>query len=182
MPYPYPYKFSDWAAYNRPCPDHSGVMTTATSFSIGGLIYWRGFAVAQQGSVGSSTNTSIAKSLIGGAQTSGNAVVTGLYLDSSSGVPPGGNNIVFRLNNGDNSNTNPPNSWKTLIYQWTTSGVTYTQEFDRSSAVATRLSGAYNANDWVWFWSNPGSPSNIPQWNPPENGKLVTWTVTQITA
>jgi len=182
MAYPLPYKFTDWIGFKKNCPDHSGVMTTATAFSTGGFIYWRGFAVAGLNSMGSSTNTSIAKTLIGGAQTSGNAVVTGLYLDSSTSTQPGGNTIVFRLNNGDNGNTNPPNSWVRLTYQWTTNGVTYTQDFERSSASLTRLSGAYSANDWAWFWSNPGSPSYIPQWNPPENGKLVTWTVTQSTA
>ena len=175
MAYPLPYKLFDWSGYNRNCPDHTGVMTTNTYFFLGGQIYWIGWSP----SAGSSTNTSIAKTLIGGTQTSGSAVVTGLYLDSSTATSPGGNNIVFRLNNGDNGNTNPPDSWERLIYEWTTNGVTYTQDFDRSSASLTRLGGAYNANDWVWFWSNPGSPSSVPQWSPPQNNKSVTWTITQ---
>jgi len=178
MAYPLPYKFTDWIGFKKDCPDHSGVMTTDTFALSPPGILWIGWSP----SAGSSTNTSIAKTLIGGAQTSGSAVVTGLYLDSSSSVPPGANNIIFRLNNGDSSNANPPNDWNRLIYEWTTSGVTYTQVFYRSNAALTRLAGAYTVDDWVWFWQNPRSPSSIPQWSPPQNNKSVTWTVTQSTA
>ena len=162
MAYPYPYKFSDWATYNRACPDESGVASMDLNVNLVNREGW------SAGVVGSSTDTSVAKSLIGGAQTAGSAVITGVYgLTTVDGY------VYFVLNNGDNGSVDTPNSWNKLILSWSGGSASYL----RSDATAYgKQSGSYVANDWFWVWIDSGSSTSVP-WSP--NTASVTWTITQ---
>lgn len=161
MPYPYPYKFSDWAGYNRACPDESGVASMNVNGNFLNRTGW------SDGVVGSSTGTSVAKSLIGGAQTSGSAVITGIY-----GLTTGNGFLKFALNNGDNGTTNIPDSWNKLTLSWSGGSAVYM----RSNASVSKQFGQYVASDWVWTWYDSGSSTTVP-WSP--NTASVTWVISQ---
>ena len=160
MPYPYPYKFSDWLGYNRNCPDATGTVTWGiTTFPPNGQGYEAGFH-------GSATGTSISKALIGGVQTSGNAVLTAIRASNLA------NNAVYLyINNGDT--TTQPTLWNKLILTY--SGSIGTFEFKRTDAslTGTVQGGVYSVKDWFWVWSHS---SGTPM---PGGTNDFSWTITQ---
>jgi len=158
MPYPYPYKFSDWRGYSRKCPDAVGTVTWGIdSF----LTNRQGY---ESGAYGSATGTSISKALIGGVQTSGNAVVTAIRANNFQ------NNVIYlQINNG--SQTGRPELWNKLILTYS-GGTTFT--FKRSDAsVGVINSISYSTNDWLWTWTHS---SGTPM---PGGTNNFSWTLTQ---
>ena len=161
------YSLNSWYGYDQDCvPPESGVASMNVNGNFLNRTGW------SDGVVGSSTGTSISKTLIGGAQTSGAAVVTGVYgLTSQNG------NLKFSLNNGDNGTTNIPDDWNTLKLQWADpGGGTITVTYTRTSASVSKQFGQYIARDWVWTWVDSGSSTSVP-WSP--NTASVTWTISQ---
>lgn len=160
------YSLNSWYGYDQDCVDpESGVASMDNDGNFFGRTGW------SDGIVGSSTGTSISKVLIGGAQTSGNAVVTGIY-----GFTDYNGNLIFRLNNGDNGTTNIPDDWNTLKLQWTSGGGTITATYTRTDASVSKQTGSYIAKDWVWTWVDSGSSTSVP-WTP--DSASVTWTISQ---
>lgn len=160
------YSLNSWYGYDQDCVDpESGVASMDNDGNFFGRTGW------SDGIVGSSTGTSISKVLIGGAQTSGNAVVTGIY-----GFTDYNGNLIFRLNNGDNGTTNIPDDWNTLKLQWTSGGGTITATYTRTDASVSKQNGSYIAKDWVWTWVDSGSSTSVP-WTP--DSASVTWTISQ---
>lgn len=176
MAYPYPYKFSDWAGYDRACPDHTGVFTSGYSVNNPGY-HRNGWSELN----GSSTNKLISKALIGGNQTgSSNATAQGIFFQINNlGGPIWSNTIIFMLNNGNANSLDPPNSWSRLLLSWVISGVTYNAEFERTNATLVQRNEFYSVDSWWWIWPNPGV-SGVPPWGTTV-GQTVTWTVTQTT-
>ena len=160
------YSLNSWYGYDQDCvPPESGVASMNVNGNFLNRTGW------SDGVVGSSTGTSISKVLIGGAQTSGNAVVTGVYgLTTQNGY------LNFSLNNGDNGTTNIPDDWNTLKLQWTSGGGTITATYTRTNASVSKQFGQYIARDWVWTWVDSGSSTSVP-WSP--NTASVTWTISQ---
>jgi hypothetical protein len=159
MPYPYPYKFSDWRGYNRKCPDATGSVTWGIDNF---LTNRQGY---ESGAYGSATGTSISKSLIGGVQTSGNAVLTAIRASNLQ------NNVIYlQINNG--SETGTPELWNKLILTYS-GGTTYT--FKRSDAGTAGLitSVSYSKKDWFWTWTHS---SGAPM---PGGTNDFSWTITQ---
>ena len=162
------YALNSWYGYDQDCvPPESGVASMDLNFNFAGREGW------SDGYVGSSTNTSVSKVLIGGAQTSGDAVITGIY-----GFTDYNGNLIFTLNNGDsNASTNIPDDWNTLKLQWADpGGGTITATYTRTDAGVSRQFGSYIAKDWVWTWVDSGSSTSVP-WSP--NTASVTWTISQ---
>lgn len=161
------YSLNSWYGYDQDCvPPESGVASMNVNGNFLNRTGW------SDGVVGSSTGTSISKALIGGAQTSGSAVITGIYgLTISNGF------LKFALNNGDNGTTNIPDDWNTLKLQWADpGGGTITATYTRTNASVSKQSGQYTASDWVWTWYDSGSSTTVP-WSP--NTASVTWTISQ---
>ena len=161
------YALNSWYGYDQDCvPPESGVASMNVNGNFLNRTGW------SDGVVGSSTGTSISKTLIGGAQTSGAAVVTGVYgLTSQNG------NLKFSLNNGDDGTTNTPDDWNTLKLQWADpGGGTITATYTRTDASVSKQFGQYLARDWVWTWVDSGSSTSVP-WSP--NTASVTWTISQ---
>ena len=163
------YALNSWYGYDQDCvPPESGVASMNLN---GNFVNRSGFS---DGIVGSSTGTSISKALIGGVQTSGDAVITGIY-----GITTLNGYLLFTLNNGDSdSSTNTPDSWNTLKLQWADPGggtitVTYTRT---NAASVSRQFGSYLAQDWVWTFIDSSSSTSVP-WAP--NTASVTWTISQ---
>jgi hypothetical protein len=161
------YSLNSWYGYDQDCvPPESGVASMNVNGNFLNRTGW------SDGVVGSSTGTSISKALIGGAQTSGAAVVTGVY-----GLTTQNGNLKFSLNNGDNGTTNIPDDWNTLKLQWADPlGGTITATYTRTNASVSKQFGQYLASDWVWTWVDSSSSTSVP-WSP--NTASVTWTISQ---
>ena len=161
------YSLNSWYGYDQDCvAPESGVASMNVNGNFLNRTGW------SDGVVGSSTGTSISKTLIGGAQTSGAAVVTGVY-----GLTTQNGNLKFSLNNGDNGTTNVPDDWNTLKLQWSDpGGGTITATYTRTNASVSKQFGQYLARDWVWTWVDSGSSTSVP-WSP--NTASVTWTISQ---
>jgi|13_taG_2_1085334.scaffolds.fasta_scaffold06187_2 hypothetical protein len=161
------YSLNSWYGYDQDCvPPESGVASMNVNGNFLNRTGW------SDGVVGSSTGTSISKALIGGTQTSGAAVVTGVY-----GLTTQNGNLKFSLNNGDNGTTNVPDDWNTLKLQWSDpGGGTITATYTRTNASVSKQFGQYLAKDWVWTWVDSGSSTSVP-WSP--NTASVTWTISQ---
>ncbi len=161
------YSLNSWYGYDQDCvPPESGVASMNVNGNFLNRTGW------SDGVVGSSTGTSISKALIGGTQTSGAAVVTGVY-----GLTTQNGNLKFSLNNGDNGTTNVPDDWNTLKLQWSDpGGGTITATYTRTNASVSKQFGQYLARDWVWTWVDSGSSTSVP-WSP--NTASVTWTISQ---
>ena len=161
------YALNSWYGYDQDCV--SPATGVASMDQNGNFLQRSGWS---DGVVGSSTNTSVSKVLIGGTQTSGNAVITGIYgLTSQNG------NLKFTLNNGDNGTTNVPDDWNTLKLQWADpGGGTITATYTRTDASVSKQFGSYIARDWMWTWVDSGSSTSVP-WAP--NTASVTWTISQ---
>ena len=162
------YALNSWYGYDQDCVSPA---TGVASMDVNGNFFNRsGFS---DGVVGSSTGTSISKALIGGAQTSGTALMDGIY---GSTVTNGRLSFVI-YNGASNTSTDIPDSWNTLKLEWADpGGGTITATYTRTDATVTRQFGANLNKDWLFQWVDSGSSTTVP-WAP--NTASVTWTISQ---